>query len=104
MWRRRPDLRPRYDVVIIGGGSHGLATAYYLRQHGITDVAVLEKGYNGSGAAGGNTTIPPPDYKTPGGGGFSDAPGKASEGPGRGRGFNRLFSPGGPPPPAPPDP
>jgi glycine/D-amino acid oxidase-like deaminating enzyme len=39
MWRRRRDLKDRYDVVIIGGGSHGLAAAYYLRAHGITDVA-----------------------------------------------------------------
>jgi sarcosine oxidase, subunit beta len=43
MWRSRPELKDSYDVVIIGGGSHGLATAYYLKQHGITDVAVLEK-------------------------------------------------------------
>ena len=44
------DLRPSYDVVIVGGGVHGLATAYYLAaNHGITNVAVLEKGYIGSG-------------------------------------------------------
>ena len=60
---RRP--RRHYDVVIIGGGSHGLATAYYLREHGITDVAVLEKSYIGSGAAGRNTTILRSNYKTP---------------------------------------
>ena len=56
-WR---DAAPResYDVVIIGGGGHGLATAYYLaKEHGITNVAVLEKGHIGSGNAGRNTTI-----------------------------------------------
>jgi methylglutamate dehydrogenase subunit A len=50
--------RERYDVVIIGGGGHGLATAYYLaKNHGITNVAVLEKSWIGSGNAGRNTTI-----------------------------------------------
>lgn len=53
-----PDLRPAYDVVIIGGGGHGLAIAYYLAtRHGITDVAVIERGYIGSGNSGRNTTI-----------------------------------------------
>src|ERR1700758_4006657 len=56
-WR---DAAPRktYDVVIIGGGGHGLATAYYLaKEHGISNVAVLEKSWVGSGNAGRNTTI-----------------------------------------------
>jgi sarcosine oxidase subunit beta len=92
MWRRRPDLKPRYDVVIIGGGSHGLATAYYLRQQGITDVAVLEKGYIGSGAAGRNTTILRSNYKTPEGARFYDASVKLYEGLGQEMDFNLLFS------------
>ena len=73
MWRRRPELKDSYDVVIIGGGSHGLATAYYLRERGITDVCILEKGYIGSGAAGRNTTILRSNYKTPEGARFYDA-------------------------------
>ena len=55
---RSPDPKPEYDVVIIGGGGHGLATAYYLaKEHGITNVAVLEKGWIGGGTTGRNTTI-----------------------------------------------
>src|SRR5256885_4451561 len=71
MWRPRGDLKRRYDVVIVGAGSHGLATAYYLaRNHGITDVAVLEQSYIGSGAAGRNTTIVRANYRTPEGAEF----------------------------------
>jgi sarcosine oxidase subunit beta len=55
---RDPAPKPRYSVIIIGGGGHGLASAYYLaKEHGITDVAVLEKGWLGGGNTGRNTTI-----------------------------------------------
>jgi len=54
---RHPDPKPNYDVIVIGGGGHGLATAYYLaKEHGITNVAVLEKGWLGGGNTGRNTT------------------------------------------------
>ena len=63
---REPQPRDRYDVVICGGGGHGLATAYYLaKEHGITNVAVLEKGWIGSGNAGRNTTIIRSNYLLP---------------------------------------
>jgi methylglutamate dehydrogenase subunit A len=59
--------RDRYDVLIIGGGGHGLAAAYYLaRNHGISNVAVLEKNWIGSGNAGRNTTIIRSNYLLPG--------------------------------------
>jgi sarcosine oxidase subunit beta len=57
LWRN-PDPKPSYDVIIIGGGGHGLATAYYLaRNHGITNIAVLEKGWLAGGNMARNTTV-----------------------------------------------
>ncbi|HJS69477.1 MAG TPA: FAD-dependent oxidoreductase, partial [Gaiellaceae bacterium] len=93
MWRPRSELKDRYDVVIVGGGSHGLATAYYLaKNHGITDVAILEKSYIGSGAAGRNTTIIRANYRTPEGAEFYRASVKLYEGLGADLDFNLLFS------------
>jgi sarcosine oxidase, subunit beta len=72
VWDRH-DLAPFYDIVIVGGGVHGLATAYYLaRNHGITNVAVLEKSYIGSGGSGRNTAIVRSNYLTPEGSRFYD--------------------------------
>jgi sarcosine oxidase subunit beta len=63
---RSPELKSRYDAVIIGGGGHGLATAYYLaREHGKTNIAVLEKGWIGGGNTGRNTTNVRSDYMFP---------------------------------------
>ncbi|WP_274628476.1 sarcosine oxidase subunit beta family protein [Arvimicrobium flavum] len=68
-WRpawRKPDPKPTYDVIIVGGGGHGLSTAYYLaKEHGITNVAVLEKGYLGSGNVGRNTVTVRSNYLLP---------------------------------------
>src|SRR5438094_9128389 len=62
---RDPAPKPVYDVIIVGAGGHGLATAYYLaKEHGITNVAVLEKGWLGGGNTGRNTTIIRSNYLT----------------------------------------
>ena len=72
VWRE-PEFKNTYDVVIIGGGVHGLATAYYLAaNHGITDVAVVDKQYLGSGGSGRNTAIVRSNYLTPEGVAFYD--------------------------------
>jgi sarcosine oxidase, subunit beta len=93
MWRETQELKDSYEVVIVGGGSHGLAIAYYLaRDHGITDVCILEKSYIGSGAAGRNTTILRSNYKTPEGAKFYDASVKLYERLGAELNFNLLFS------------
>jgi sarcosine oxidase subunit beta len=63
---RSPEPKPAYDVLVIGGGGHGLATAYYLaKNHGITNVAVLEKGWIGGGNTGRNTTVVRSNYFYP---------------------------------------
>ena len=64
MWRRH-ELKEHYDVVIIGAGVHGLATAYYLGKQGVTNVAVLDRGYLGGGNSGRNTAILRANYRTP---------------------------------------
>ena len=63
---RAPEPKPAYDVLIIGAGGHGLATAYYLaRQHGLTNIAVLERGWLGGGNTGRNTTVIRSNYLHP---------------------------------------
>ena len=65
VWRT-PELKKSYDVVIIGAGGHGLATAYYLaRNHGVRNIAVLEKGFIGGGNTGRNTQVTRSNYFWP---------------------------------------
>ncbi len=85
--------KPAYDVVIVGGGGHGLATAYYLaKNHGITNVAVLEKGYVGGGNTGRNTTIIRSNYMIDGNTSFYEHSMKLWEGMSRDLNFNVMFS------------
>jgi sarcosine oxidase, subunit beta len=92
MWRAH-DLRPSYDAVIVGGGVHGLAAAYYLgKEHGLRNVAVLEKNYIGYGASGRNTAIIRSNYRTPEGIPFYNASLKLYEQMSRELGWNVLFS------------
>ncbi len=91
-WREAP-LKPRYRVVIVGGGGHGLATAYYLaRQHGISDVAVLEKGWIGGGNTGRNTTIVRSNYLLPESAALYELSLKLYEGLSRELNYNIMFS------------
>jgi sarcosine oxidase subunit beta len=84
---------PAYDVVIIGGGGHGLATAYYLaRDHGIASVAVLEKGWIGGGNAGRNTTIIRSNYELPGNAPFYETAMKLWEGLEQDLNYNAMVS------------
>ncbi len=90
-WRQHP-LRSTYDVVIVGAGIHGLATAYYLAaNHGITNVAILDKGYVGGGGSGRNTSIVRSNYLTPEGVRFYDRSVKLYEGLSSELNFNIMF-------------
>jgi sarcosine oxidase subunit beta len=91
-WRQH-ELAKAYDVVIIGAGVHGLATAYYLAaRHGITNVAVLDKAYLGGGGSGRNTAIIRSNYLTPEGVRFYDRSVKLYESLSDELNFNVMFS------------
>ncbi len=92
VWRD-PEPKAEYDVVIIGGGGHGLSTAYYLaKEHGITNVAVLEKGYLGGGNVGRNTTIVRANYMLPGNSEFYSHSLKLWEGMEQDLNYNTMMS------------
>ncbi len=90
---RSPEPRPDYDVIIVGGGGHGLATAYYLAaEHGITNVAVVEKGWIGGGNTGRNTTIVRSNYLYDASAGLYEHALKLWEGLTQELNFNVMFS------------
>ncbi len=90
---RSPEPRPAYDVVVVGAGGHGLATAYYLaREHGVTDVLVLDKGRLGGGNTGRNTTVVRSNYLWPEAARFYEHSLKLWEGLSQALNFNVMFS------------
>ena len=92
VWRA-PDPKPRYQVVVLGAGGHGLATAYYLaKEHGITDVAVLDKGWLGGGNTGRNTTIIRSNYLCDASAAIYDHAVKLWEGLSQELNYNVMFS------------
>ena len=93
---RDPEPKPSYDIIIIGGGGHGLATAYYLAKvHGLRNIAVLEKGNIGSGNVGRNTTIVRSNYRQPELHNFFEFGLKLWEGLSDDLNYNVMFSPRG---------
>ena len=91
MWRKHP-LEDKYDVVIIGAGVHGLSTAYFLAKHGITNVALLDRGYLGGGGSGRTTAILRANYLTPQGIPFFAESLKLYEDLSQELGYNLLFN------------
>ena len=92
VWRA-PEPKSHYDVIIVGGGGHGLATAYYLaKEHGMRNVAVLEKGGLGSGNIGRNTTIVRSNYMLPANTRFYEHSMKLWEGLSKDLNYNMMFS------------
>ncbi|MFP6771649.1 MAG: sarcosine oxidase subunit beta family protein [Alphaproteobacteria bacterium] len=90
---RSPKPRPAYDAIIVGGGGHGLATAYYLaKRYGMHDIAVLEKGWIGGGNTGRNTTIVRSNYLNPESAAIYDHALKLWEGLSQELNFNVMFS------------
>jgi len=90
---RQPEPKPAYDIIIVGGGGHGLATAYYLaKEHGLKNIAVLEKNYIGSGNVGRNTTIIRSNYMLPGNNPFYELSMKLWEGLEQDFNFNAMVS------------
>lgn len=92
LWRT-PEPKTSYDAIIIGGGGHGLSTAYYLaKNHGLTNIAVIEKGYLGGGNVGRNTTIVRANYMLPGNSEFYSHSLKLWEGMEADLNFNAMHS------------